>query len=112
MVNMLFFLHLSLALILVDVFLAMLGKAWLQEFDREWRNYNVAHLRAQEREQPPQELERWKPLELVALLPIFIQGSLILFCIGLLVLIFPCHLPFMAHSSLLASMASLHMFPL
>ena len=90
-VNMLFFL--SLALVLTDAFLAMLVKGWLQEFDRGWRKYTVAHLRAQERERRLQELERWKLHELVALLPILIQGSLLLFCIGLLVLIFPLHLP-------------------
>ena len=90
-VNMLFFL--SLALVLIDAFLAMLVKGWLQEFDRGWRKYTVAHLRAQERERRLQELERWKLHELVALLPILIQGSLLLFCIGLLVLIFPLHLP-------------------
>ena len=90
-VNMLFFL--SLALVLIDAFLAMLVKGWLQEFDRGWRKYTVAHLRAQERERRLQELERWKLHELLALLPILIQGSLLLFCIGLLVLIFPLHLP-------------------
>ena len=90
-VNMLFFL--SLALVLIDAFLAMLVKGWLQEFDRGWRKYTVAHLRAQERERRLQELERWKLHELVALLPILIQGSLLLFCIGIFVLIFPLHLP-------------------
>jgi len=90
-VNMLFFL--SLALVLIDAFLAMLVKGWLREFDRGWRKYTVAHLRAQERERRLQELERWKLDELVGLLPILIQGSLFLFCIGLLVLIFPFHLP-------------------
>ena len=88
---MLFFL--SLALVLIDAFLAMLVKGWLQEFDRGWRKYTVAHLRAQERERRLQELERWKLHELLALLPILIQGSLLVFCIGLLVLIFPLHLP-------------------
>ena len=97
-VNMLFFL--SLALVLIDAFLAMLVKGWLQEFDRGWKKYTVAHLRAQERERRLRELERWKLHELVALLPIFIQGSLLLFCIGLLVLIFPLHLP----SSILCSL--------
>jgi len=97
-VNMLFFL--SLALVLTDAFLAMLVKGWLQEFDRGWRKYTVAHLRAQERERRLQELERWKLHELVGLLPILIQGSLFLFCIGLLVLIFPVHLP----SAILCSM--------
>ena len=90
-VNMLFFL--SLALVLTDAFLAMPVKGWLQEFDRGWRKYTVAHLRAQERERRLQELERWRLHELVALLPILIQGSLLLFCIGLLVLIFPLHPP-------------------
>ena len=90
-VNTLFFL--SLALVLVDAFLAMLVKGWLQEFDRGWRKCTVAHLRAQERERRMQDLERWKLHELIALLPILIQGSLLLFCIGLIVLIFPLHLP-------------------
>ena len=89
-VNMLLFL--SLTLVLIDAFLAMLVKGWLQEFDRGWRKYTVAHLRAQERERRMQALQRWKLYELVALLPILIQGSLMLFCIGLLVLIFPLHL--------------------
>src|SRR5258706_6314815 len=98
-VNTLFFY--SLVLVLIDAFLAMLVKGWLQEFDRGWRKYTVAHLRAQERERRLQELERWKLHELVALLPILIQGSLFLFCIGLLVLIFPLHLP----SAILFSLA-------
>ena len=98
-VNTLFFF--SLALVLIDAFLAMLVKGWLQEFDRGWRKYTVAHLRAQERERRLQELERWKLHELVALLPILIQGSLLLFCIGLLVLIFPLHSP----SAILFSLA-------
>ena len=90
-VNTLFFL--SLTLVLIDAFLAMLVKGWLQEFDRGWRKYTVAHLRAQERERRMQELERWMMPEIVALLPILIQGSLLLFNVGLLVLIFPLHLP-------------------
>ena len=90
-VNTLFFL--SLALVLIDAFLAMLVKGWLQGFDRGWRKYTVAHLRAQERDRRLQELERWKLHELVALLPILIQVSLLLFCIGLIVLIFPLHMP-------------------
>jgi len=89
--NTLFFL--SLAFVLIDAFLAMLVKGWLQEFDRGWRMYTVAHLRAQERERRLHELERWKLHELVALLPILIQVSLLLFCIGLIVLIFPLHFP-------------------
>jgi len=89
-VNLLFFL--SLALVLTDAFLAMLVKSWLQEFDRGWRKYTVADLRAQERERRLQGLERWKLAELVTLLPILIQLSLVIFCIGLIVLLFPLHL--------------------
>ena len=89
-VNVLFFL--SLALVLIDAFLAMLVKSWLQEFDHGWRKYTVAKLRAQERERRLQGLERWKLAELVVLLPILIQASLLFFCIGLLVLLFPIHL--------------------
>ena len=90
-VNMLFFL--SLMLVLFNAFLAMLMKGWLQEFDHGWRTFTVAHLRAQERKRRLQELKCWKLHELIALLPILIQGSLLLFCIGLLALIFPLHLP-------------------
>ena len=89
-VNVLFFL--SLALVLIDAFLAMLVKSWLQEFDHSWRKYSVADLRAQERERRLQGLERWKLAELVALLPILIQTALLFFCIGLIVLLFPIHL--------------------
>jgi len=89
-VNLLFFL--SLALVLIDAFLAMLVKSWLQEFDRGWRKHPVADLRAQEREQRLQGLERWKVAELITLLPILIQSSLLSFCIGLIVLLFPLHL--------------------
>ena len=89
-VNVLFFL--SLALVLIDAFLAMLVKGWLQEFDRSWRKYTVAAFRAQERERRLQALEHWKLAELVTLLPILIQISLLLFCIGLIVLLFPIHL--------------------
>ena len=90
-VNVLFFL--SLALVLIDAFLAMLVKGWLLEFDRGWRKHPVPHLRAQERERRLKELERWKLHDLITLLPILIQMSLLLFSIGLLVLLFPLHLP-------------------
>ena len=89
-VNVLLFL--SLALVLIDAFLAMLVKGWLQEFDRGWRKYTVANFRAQERERRLRGLERWKLAELVGLLPILIQTSLLFFCVGLIVLLFPIHL--------------------
>ena len=89
-VNVLFFL--SLALVLIDAFLAMLVKSWIQEFDRAWRNDPRAKFRAQEREQRVRSLERWKLAQLVALLPILIQTALLFFCIGLIVLLYPIHL--------------------
>jgi len=98
-VNLLFFL--SLALVLIDAFLAMLVKGWLREFDREWKKHTVADLRAQERERRLQGLEHWKLAELVKLLPILIQSSLVSFCIGLIILLFPLHLI----SAILASVA-------
>ena len=97
-VNVLFFL--GLALVLIDAFLAMLVKSWLQEFDRGWRKETVANFRAQERERRCQGLERWRLAELVALLPILIQTSLLFFCIGLIVLLFPIHLISAIFSSL------------
>ena len=84
---------LSLVLILIDAFIILLLRGWLEEFDRGWRKYSVSHLRAQERERRLQELERWRIHDIVALLPILIQGSLFLFCIGLIMLHFPLHLP-------------------
>jgi Family of unknown function (DUF6535) len=90
-VNVLFFL--SLVLVLIDAFLSMLVKSWLREFDRGWKKYNAADLRAKERQRRLQGLKYWKLPELVALFPVLIQGSLLLFCIGFLVLLFPLHLP-------------------
>ena len=83
---------LSLAVVLIDAFLAMLVKSWLQEFDRGWRKYTVANLRAQERERRLQGLERWKLPQLVALLPILMQISILCFSIGLQLLLFRIHL--------------------
>jgi len=103
-VNLLFFL--SLALVLIDAFLAMLVKSWLQEFDRGWRKYTVADLRAQERERRLQGLERWKLAELITLRPALIQSSLLFFSIGLIVLLFPLHLI----SAILSSVALMASF--
>ena len=98
-VNVLFFL--SLTLVLIDAFLAMLVKSWLREFDRGWRKFNAADLRAEERERRVQGIERWRMGALVSLLPVLIQASLSLFGVGVLVLIFPLHLP-SAYLSLLS----------
>ena len=88
-VNILFFL--SLALVLFDAFLAMLVKSWLYNYDCGWF-YTMAGCRAWDREQRFQGLERWKMGDLVGLLPILIQPSLLFLCIGLIVLLFPIHL--------------------
>ena len=68
-------------------------RGWLEELDRGWKTHTIAHIRAKERERRLQELERWKLDEIVAFLPTLIQGSLLLFCTGLIVLLFPLHLP-------------------
>jgi len=75
----------SLALILCAAFLAILVKSWLREFDRGMISITVSELRATERESQLLSLERWRVPEIVALLPIFLQASLALFCAGLIV---------------------------
>jgi hypothetical protein len=83
----------SLALILIDAYLAMLAKTWLRDFDRAWRSSNVLEERARAREMRLQGLERWKLAEVVALLPLLTQASLVLFGVALLVLLFNLHRP-------------------
>jgi len=89
----------SLALVLIDAYLAVLTKGWLRDFDRDWKSSNVPEERAREREMRFQSLERWKLPEVVALLPILIQASLVLFCFALLIILFNLHLP-IAYSTL------------
>jgi hypothetical protein len=76
----------SLALVIVDAFLAMLVKGWLRDYDR-LQIINIPELRARERERRLQGVERWRMEDLVSALPIIIQLSLFLFCAGLLVLL-------------------------
>jgi hypothetical protein len=66
-VNILLFM--SLALVLIDAYLAMLTKSWLRDFDRSWRSSNVPEERARTREMRFQGMERWKLAEVVTLLP-------------------------------------------
>ena len=82
-VNALFFA--SLALILCAAFLAILVKSWLREFDRGMHSITLPELRAKERESRLLSLEQWRVAELMALLPIFLQASLALFCVGLVI---------------------------
>ena len=88
--NALFFL--SFGFVLTDAFLAVLMRNWTHEINRSLSKYTVARFRAEVRAQRLQGLERWKFNELVALLPILLQTSLLLFWIGLVVLLFPIHL--------------------
>ena len=81
-VNSLFFA--SLALIISTAFLAILVKGWLREFDRGMQSITVPQLRAKERECRLLGLERWHVPEIMALLPILLQASLALFCVGLI----------------------------
>ena len=83
----------SLALVLVDAFLAMLIKGWLREFDRSRRSSNDPEERARIREIRLQGLERWRLAGLVALLPLLIQSSLILFGVALVIILFNLHPP-------------------
>jgi hypothetical protein len=83
----------SLALVLIDAYLAMLTKSWLRDFDQSWRSLNDPKERARTREMRIQGLERWKLAWVVALLPLLIQGSLVLFGVALLILLFNLHHP-------------------
>jgi hypothetical protein len=83
----------SLALVLIDAYLAMLTKSWLRDFDRSWRSSNVPEERARTREMRFQGMERWKLAEVVTLLPLLIQASLVLFQAALLILLFNLHRP-------------------
>ena len=82
-VNALFFS--SLALILSAAFLAILVKSWLREFDRGMHSITSPELRAKERESRLLSLEQCRVPQLMALLPILLQASLTLFCVGLVV---------------------------
>jgi hypothetical protein len=83
----------SLALVLIDAYLAILTKTWLREFDRSWRSVNVPDERAKAREMRLQGLEQWRLAEVVALLPLLIQVALVLFCAALLIMLFNLHYP-------------------
>jgi hypothetical protein len=71
----------------------MLTKSWLRDFDQSWRSLNDPKERARTREMRIQGLERWKLAWVVALLPLLIQASLVLFGIALLILLFNLHHP-------------------
>lgn len=80
-VNALF--YASLSLMLLAAFIAMLIKNWVREFDRGLRGMSISEQRAKTREFRYQGLVHWKLSGMVAILPILIQLSLLLFFIGL-----------------------------
>ena len=85
-VNVLFFA--SLGLMLLAAFIAMLIKNWIREFDRGLRGMSISEQRAKTREFRYRGLLYWKLSEMVALLPILIQISLLLFSSGLTLFLF------------------------
>ncbi len=85
-VNTLF--YASLSLMLLAAFIAMLIKNWVREFDRGLRGMSISEQRAKTREFRYQGLVYWKLSGMVAILPILIQISLLLFFIGLALFLF------------------------
>ena len=83
----------SLALVIVDAYLAVLTRGWLREFDRSWRASNVPEERARAREMRFQALKQYRLPEVVALLPLLIQASLILFGVALIIMLLDLYRP-------------------
>ena len=85
-VNALF--YASLGVMLLAAFIAMLIKSWVREFDRGLKAMSLPEQRAKTREFRYLGLEYWKLPEVVAILPMLIQVSLLLFDIGLVLFLF------------------------
>ena len=83
----------SLALVIIDAYLAVLTRGWLREFDRSWRNLNVPEERARAREMRFQALKQYRLPEVVGLLPLLIQASLVLFGVALIIMLFDLYRP-------------------
>jgi hypothetical protein len=83
----------SLALVLVDAYLAVLTRGWIRDFDQSWKSSNVPEERARKREMRLQGLKRWKLKWMVALLPLLIQSSLVLYFISLGLMLFILYPP-------------------
>ena len=90
-VNALF--YASLGLMLLAAFIAMLIKSWVREFDRGLQAMSHPEQRAKTREFRYLGMERWKLPEMVGILPLLIQISLLLFFIGLIVFLFQISRP-------------------
>ena len=78
----------SFRVILLAVFIAMLIKSWVREFDRGLRAGTTLEQRATAHEFSCLGIEYWKPHEVVVLLPSFILITLLLLAIGLVLFLF------------------------
>jgi len=85
-VNALF--YASLGVMILAAFIAMLIKSWVREFDRGLQAMSLPEQRAKTREFRYLGMERWKLPEMVGVLPLLIQISLLLFSIGLALFLF------------------------
>ena len=85
-VNALF--YASLGVMILAAFIAMLIKSWVREFDRGLRAMSIPEQRAKTREFRYLGMQRWKLPEMVAILPLLLQVSLLLFAIGLVLFLF------------------------
>ena len=90
-VNALF--YASLGVMILAAFVAMLIKSWVREFDRGLRAMSLPEQRAKTREFRYLGMERWKPPEMVGILPLLIQISLLLFSSGLVLFLFHISTP-------------------
>ena len=85
-VNALF--YASLGIMLLAAFIAMMIISWVREFDHGLGAISIPEQRAKTREFRYLGMERWKLEEMVAMLPLLIQISLLLFAIGLVLFLF------------------------
>jgi len=85
-VNALF--YASLGVMILAAFIAMLIKSWVREFDRGLQAMSLPEQRAKTREFRYLGMKRWKLPEMVGVLPLLIQISLLLFSIGLVLFLF------------------------
>jgi len=85
-VNALF--YASLGVMILAAFIAMLIKTWVRGFDRGLQAMSLPEHRAMTREFRYLGMERWKLPEMVGVLPLLIQISLLLFSIGLVLFLF------------------------
>ena len=86
LVNALF--YASLGVMILAAFISMLIKSWVREFDRGLQAISIPEQRAKTREFRYLGMERWKLQEMVAVLPLLIQISLLLFAVGLVLFLF------------------------